>query len=165
MRHRGTYRYIESEKGQTKTHWAREVCDRALPERSHETDETSGMGLTQEERRSKGIRSVTGVDVGNRLDARKRRGWGCVGLGMSVGVGNRLDVRKRKGWRSVRSGMHWLDARESECSGVRCWDARGVRGFGFGIGCSGVIQMTWDGRRQVGIGHIGVGMVTVVTIT
>ena len=39
----------------------------------------------------------------------------------------------------------------------------GVRGFGFGIGCSGVIQMTRDGRRQVGIGHIGVGTVTVVT--
>ena len=39
----------------------------------------------------------------------------------------------------------------------------GVRGFGFGIGCSGVIQMTWDGHRQVGIGHIGVGTVTVVT--
>ena len=39
----------------------------------------------------------------------------------------------------------------------------GVRGFGFGIGCSGVIQMTRDGRRQVGIGRIGVGMVTVVT--
>ena len=41
----------------------------------------------------------------------------------------------------------------------------GVRGFGFGIGCSGVIQITRDGRRQVGIGHIGVGMVTVVTCT
>ena len=40
----------------------------------------------------------------------------------------------------------------------------GVRGFGFGIGCSGVIQMTRDGRRQVGIGRIGVGSVTVVTI-
>ena len=39
----------------------------------------------------------------------------------------------------------------------------GVRGFGFGIGCSGVIQMTWDGRRQVGIGCIGVDTVTVVT--
>ena len=39
----------------------------------------------------------------------------------------------------------------------------GVRGFGFGIGCSGVIQVTRDGRRQVGIGHIGVGTVTVVT--
>ena len=41
----------------------------------------------------------------------------------------------------------------------------GVRGFGFGIGCSGVIQMTQDGCRQVGIGHIGVGTVTVVTIS
>ena len=39
----------------------------------------------------------------------------------------------------------------------------GVRGFGFGIGCSGVIQMTQDGHRQVGIGRIGVGSVTVVT--
>ena len=40
----------------------------------------------------------------------------------------------------------------------------GVRGFGFGIGCSGVIQMTWDGCGQVGIGQIGVGTVTVMTI-
>ena len=40
----------------------------------------------------------------------------------------------------------------------------GVRGFRFGIGCSEVIQMTWDGRRQVRIGHIGVGTVTVVTV-
>ena len=39
----------------------------------------------------------------------------------------------------------------------------GVRGFGFGIGCSGVIQMTQDGRRQVGIGRIGVGTVMVMT--
>ena len=39
----------------------------------------------------------------------------------------------------------------------------GVRGFGFGIGCSGVIQMTRDGHRQVRIGRIGVGTVTVVT--
>ena len=39
----------------------------------------------------------------------------------------------------------------------------GARGFGFGIWCSGVIQMTRDGCRQVGMGRIGVGMVTVVT--
>ena len=42
---------------------------------------------------------------------------------------------------------------------------KGVRGFGFGIECSGVIQMTRDGCRQVRIGHIGVGMVMVVTLT
>ena len=41
----------------------------------------------------------------------------------------------------------------------------GVRGFGFGIGYSGVIQMTQEGRRQVGIGRIGVGTVTVVTVS
>ena len=40
----------------------------------------------------------------------------------------------------------------------------GVRGFRFGIGWSGVIQITRDGRRQVGIERIGVGTVTVVII-
>ena len=39
---------------------------------------------------------------------------------------------------------------------------KGVRGFRFGIGWSGVIQITRDGRRQVGIERIGVGTVTVV---
>ena len=39
----------------------------------------------------------------------------------------------------------------------------GARGFRFGIGCSGVILMTRDGRRQVRIGRIGVGSVTVMT--
>ena len=97
--------YIESEKGRTKTHQVREVRDQALPNRSRETDETSGMGLTQEEGRSKGIGSGMGVDVGNRLDARKRRGRGCVGSGMSVGVESRLDARERKGRMSVGSGM------------------------------------------------------------
>ena len=57
--------YIGSEKGRTKTHRARGVRDRASPDCSRETDETSGMGLTQEERRSKGIRSGMGVDVRN----------------------------------------------------------------------------------------------------
>ena len=76
------YRYIESEKGQTKTHRAREVRDRASPDRSRETDETSGIDLTQ---RSEGRMSV--------------------GLGMGVGVGNRLDARERKGRRCVGSGM------------------------------------------------------------
>ena len=46
------------------------------------------------------------MDIGNRLDVRKRKGRGCIGSGMSVGVGNRLDARKRKGQMSVRSGMH-----------------------------------------------------------
>ena len=45
--------YIGSKKEWTKTHRAREVRDRASPDRSRETDETSGMGLTQEEGRSK----------------------------------------------------------------------------------------------------------------
>ena len=39
----------------------------------------------------------------------------------------------------------------------------GARGFRFGIGCSEVILMTRDGRRQVKIGQIGVGTVTVMT--
>ena len=47
---------------------------------------------------------------------------------------------------------------------MRLLRREGVRGFGFGIGCSGVIQMTRDGRRQVGVGRIGVGTVTVVTV-
>ena len=40
----------------------------------------------------------------------------------------------------------------------------GVRGFGSGIGCLGMILMTQDGCRQVGIGQIGVGTVMVVTV-
>ena len=47
------------------THRAREVRDRASPDCSRETDETLGMGLTQEERRLKGVGSGMGVDVGN----------------------------------------------------------------------------------------------------
>ena len=47
--------------------------------------------------------------------------------------------------------------------GIALLRREGVRGFGFGVGCSGVIQMIRDGRRQVGIGRIGVGSVTVVT--
>ena len=46
------------------------------------------------------------VVVGNQLDARKKRGRGCVRSGMSVGIGNRLDVRKGKGRMSVGLGMH-----------------------------------------------------------
>ena len=47
MKHRGMYRYIESEKGQTKMHRAREVRDRASPDCSRETNETSGIDLMQ----------------------------------------------------------------------------------------------------------------------
>ena len=47
---------------------------------------------------------------------------------------------------------------------LRCELAQdGVRGFGSGIGCLGMILMTQDGRRQVRIGQTGVGTVTVVT--
>ena len=56
----------------------------------------------------------------------------------------------------------------TRCKGVGVFGSallrrEGVRGFRFGIGCSGVIQMTRDGRRQVGVGRIGVGTVTAVT--
>ena len=67
-------RYIESEKRQTRMYRAREVCDQALPDHSHKTDESLGMDLTQEERRLNSIRLGMGVDVGNQLDARKREG-------------------------------------------------------------------------------------------
>ena len=75
----------------------REVRDRASPDCSRETNETSGMDLTQELRRSNGVGSGMSVGVGNRLDARKSKGQMSVGLGMSVGVGDQLDVRERKG--------------------------------------------------------------------
>ena len=91
------YRYIESEKGQTKMHRAREVHDWASPDCSHETDETLGMNLTQEQKRSNGVGSGMSVGVGNQLDVRKRKGQMSVGSGMSVDVGNRLDTRERKG--------------------------------------------------------------------
>ena len=45
------------------------------------------MDLTQEERRSNGVGSGMSVGVGNRLDARKRKGQMSVGSGMSVDVG------------------------------------------------------------------------------
>ena len=83
-------------------HRAREVRDQASPNRSCETDETLGMDLTQEERRSNGVGSGISVVVGNRLDTRKRKGRMSVGSGMSVGVGNRLDTRREKvEWRRV----------------------------------------------------------------
>ena len=64
--------------------------------------------------------------------------------------------------------MRWVGNALTRRKGVGVFGSallrrEGVRGFGFGIGCSGVIQMTRDGRKQVGIGRIGVGSVTVVT--
>ena len=47
--------YIGSEKGWTKTHRAREVRNRASPDRSRENDETSGIDLTQ---RSEGRKAL-----------------------------------------------------------------------------------------------------------
>ena len=41
----------------------------------------------------------------------------------------------------------------------------GARGFRIGIGCLGMILMTWEWCRQVGIGRMGVGTVTVVTLS
>ena len=47
---------------------------------------------------------------------------------------------------------------------LRCELTRdGARGFGSGKGCSGMVLMTQDGCRQVGVGRIGVGSVMVVT--
>ena len=88
-------RYIESEKGQTRTYQAREVRNQASPDHSRETDETSGVDLMQEERRSNSV-------------------WS----GMGVNVGNQLDAKKREGRRSVRSGMHQQDTRGLEGLGV-----------------------------------------------
>ena len=47
--------YIGSEKGRTKTHRVREVRDWASPDRSCETNETSGIDLTQ---RSEGRKAL-----------------------------------------------------------------------------------------------------------
>ena len=55
------YRYIESEKGQAKMHRAREVRDRASPDRSRETDETLGIDLMQ---RSEGQKASVGNECG-----------------------------------------------------------------------------------------------------
>ena len=84
---------------------------------------------------------------------------------MSVVVRNRLDARERKGRGCVGSGMRLTRRKGVGVFGSALLRREGVRGFGFGNGCSGVIQMTRDGRRQVGTGRIGVGSVTVVTVS
>ena len=83
MRHRGTYRYIESKKRQTKMHRARKVCDRASPDHSHKTDETSGIDLTQrsEGRKTSGREWVwmLGIDLTRgRGKVKGASGWECV---------------------------------------------------------------------------------------
>src|SRR5438128_7694058 len=61
-------RYIESEKGHTKTEWVREVRDRASPDRSREADGSSGIDLTREkEEGQRGVGSGMGISVGNAL--------------------------------------------------------------------------------------------------
>ena len=72
-------RYIESEERRTKTHLVREVHDWASPDCSRETDETSGVDLMQEERRSNGVGSGMNMDVGNRLNARIQKVEGVSG--------------------------------------------------------------------------------------
>ena len=59
--------YIESEERRTKMHRAREVRDRASPDRSRETDEMSGIDLMQrsEGRKTSGREWVwmSGIDL------------------------------------------------------------------------------------------------------
>src|SRR5438132_13930605 len=84
MRHRkrtadrGRDRYIEGEKGQAKMERAREVCDRASPDRSCETDGSSGIDLTREkEEGQRGVGLGMGISVGNALTRRQGvRGFG-----------------------------------------------------------------------------------------
>ena len=139
-------RYIEGKKGQTRTYWAREVHDRASPNCSCKTNESLGIDLMQEERR------LNERQVGN--------GCGC----------------RESTWHKEERRLkeHWVGNASMRCKGVRgfgsallrcklAWD--GARGFRIGKGCSGMVLMTWEWCRQVGIGPIGVGTVTVVTRT
>src|SRR5438128_6991807 len=82
---KGTYsgqeerdRYIESEERHTKTERAREVRDRASPDRSRETDGSSGIDLTREkEEGQKGVGSGMGIVAGKALTRRQGvRGFG-----------------------------------------------------------------------------------------
>ena len=89
---------------------------------------------------------MSGIDL-TRGRGKVKGASGRVGNGYSVGNA----FVEMQGGQRVR-----------EC--VRCELAQdGARGFGFGKGCSGVVLTTQDGCRQVRIGRIGVGTVTVVT--
>ena len=125
---RGTYNgqkrniYIESEERQTKMHWAREVHNRASPNRSRETDETLGIDLMQ---KCEGWMAsgwewvwISGIDL--------TRGRGKV-----EGALGRECVGWMQGSRSVR-----------ECIA----ETRGVRGFGDALDAS------WLGVEPEGSG-------------
>ena len=155
-------RYIESEERQTRTYWAREVCNQALPNHSCKTDETLGVDLMQKERRS------NECQVGN--------GYGCQGStwckeeerSKECQVGNALTRREGvRGFGSVLLGHELAQdgARGFRSVLLRCklvWG--GASGFRIGKGCLGMILMTWEWCRQVGIGWMGVGTVMVMTL-
>ena len=91
---------------------------------------------------------VSGID----LTPRRREGRRSVRLKLGIGVGNVLIRRKGVGEFGSVLLRHEL-ARD------------GARRFRIGKGCSGMILMTQEWHRQVGVGQIGVGSVMVVTAT
>ena len=74
-------RYIEGEKGQTKTHQAREVRDWASSDCSRKTDKSLGMDLTQKKKKR-----LKECQVGNGYRCQKcvdktqgsQRVWECI---------------------------------------------------------------------------------------
>ena len=107
-----------------------------MPDRSCETDESPGIDLTQEEGRLNECQVGNGVDVGNAsMRCKGVRGFGSALLGCELA---------------------WDGARGFGSVSLRCklvWDEKR---------CSGMVLKTWEQHRQVGIGSIGVGVVTVV---
>ena len=76
-------RYIERKERQTRMYQVREVCNQALPNHSHKTDETSGVDLTQ--KREGWIASgqewvwMSGINLMRERGKIKRSsGWGCI---------------------------------------------------------------------------------------